>query len=269
MTDWQLWTEFLAVGCGAGFLAGLLGIGGGMVMVPLMTWLLDHRGFPPDALVKVAVATSLSTICFTSLASVRAHHRRGAVDWSVVKPFAPGIVVGSLIGAQIANAIPGTVLATLFAIFVAASGLQMFMDRKPKPARVLPGPKGMFGAGGVIGMLASLVGAGGGFISVPFMTWCNVPVHRAVGTSSALGFPIAIAGTVGYVLAGWNLHGMPAGTLGYLYLPAVGLISITSVLLAPYGASVAHRMNVRQLKRVFAVMLFVLAAYMLRKGLAG
>lgn len=269
MTDWQLWAELLALGCGAGFLAGLLGIGGGMVMVPVVTWLLDHRGFPPDTLVKVAIATSLSTICFTSLASVRAHHKRSAVDWAIVKPLAPGIVVGSLLGAQIANAIPGAVLAIVFAIFVATSALQMFLDRKPKPARGLPDAKGMFGVGGIIGAVASLVGAGGGFIAVPFMAWCNVPVHRAIGTSSALGFPIAVAGTIGYIIAGWNLHGMPPATLGYLYLPAVGLISLTSVLFAPYGASVAHRLNVRQLKRVFAAMLFVLAAYMLHKGLTG
>jgi uncharacterized membrane protein YfcA len=144
----------------------------------------------------------------------------------------------------------------------------MFIDKKPKPTRQLPQGAGMFSTGGVIGTLSSLVGAGGGFISVPFMAWCNVPIHTAVATSSALGFPIALAGTVGYVLAGWNLQGAPAGSMGYLYLPALALIAVTSVLFAPLGAAAAHKLNVRQLKRAFAVLLFVLAGYMASKGLA-
>ena len=267
MADWQLWAELLVLGCGVGFLAGLLGIGGGMLLVPFMTFLLGSRGFPPDLLVKVAIATSLATICFTSLASVRAHHRRGAVDWSIVKPLAPGIVVGTLLGAQIARWMPGATLAIVFAAFVAFSALQMFLDRKPKPTRTLPGWPGMLGAGSGIGVLSALVGAGGGFISVPFMTWCNVPIHRAVGTSAALGFPIAVSGTIGYIIAGWSLEGLPAGALGFLYVPALLLIATTSVLLAPVGAAAAHRMNVRQLKRVFACLLFLLAGYMLYKGL--
>ena len=268
MTEWHLWVELLALGCGVGFLAGLLGIGGGMVAVPIMTFLLDGHGFPPDALVKVAVATSLATICFTSLASVRAHHRRGAVDWAVVVPRAPGIFIGWLLGAQLAKAISGSALAIVFGLFVGFSALNMFLDRKPKPSRQLPGWAGMFGAGGGIGLISALVGAGGGFVSVPFMTWCNVPIHRAVGTSSALGFPIAVSGTIGFLIAGWNLHGMPAGTFAFLYLPALLLIAVTSVLLAPVGAATAHRLNVKQLKRAFGVLLLVLAAYMFYKGLA-
>jgi uncharacterized protein len=267
MADWQLWAELLVLGCAVGFLAGLLGIGGGMLLVPFMTFLLGQRGFPPELLVKVAIATSLATICFTSLASVRAHHRRGAVDWSIVKPLAPGIVIGTLLGAQLASLMPGATLAIVFAAFVAFSALQMFLDRKPKPTRTLPAWPGMLGAGSGIGVLSALVGAGGGFISVPFMTWCNVPIHRAVGTSAALGFPIAVSGTIGYIIAGWDLEGLPPGAVGFLYVPALLLIATTSVLLAPVGAAAAHRMNVRHLKRVFAGLLFVLAGYMLYKGL--
>ncbi len=267
--SWSLIAQFLALGVCSGFLAGLLGIGGGMVMVPFLTLMLTMQGFPPDLIVKMAVATSLATICFTSVSSVRAHHKRGAVRWDVVKLLAPGIVIGSLIGAQIAKALPADWMAILFAVFVGFSATQMFLDKKPKPTRELPRGTGMVGAGSVIGVLSALVGAGGGFISVPFMTWCNVTIHKAVATSSALGFPIAVAGTLGYVIAGWSLEGLPAGAVGFIYLPALVVIAAASVLTAPWGARTAHSMDVKQLKRAFAVVLYLLAAYMLYKGLAG
>ena len=194
--------ELLALGMVAGFLAGLLGIGGGMLMVPFLTWILNAKGFAPDITIKMAVATSITTICFTSLSSVRAHHKKGAVLWPIAWALAPGILLGSFIGAQFAAALPTKFLGVFFSIFIAYSALQMFLNKKPKPTRVLPKPMGMVGMGGLIGLLSSLVGAGGAFISVPFMTWCNVPIHKAVATSAALGFPIALAGTLGYVWAG-------------------------------------------------------------------
>ena len=263
--DLQLIVELLLMGACAGYLAGLLGIGGGMIMVPFMAFILTAKGFPADYVVKMAVATSLATICFTSLSSVRAHHQRGAVLWPVVKLLAPGILLGSLIGAQIAVALPTKILSTLFALFVAFSATQMFLDRKPKPTRTLPGGLGMFGMGNVIGMLSSLVGAGGAFVSVPFMTWCNVKIHEAVGTSSALGFPIALAGTLGYVWAGQDMPNMPAGSIGYLYVPGLVFISLASMVTAPLGARTAHRMDIRPLKRVFAAGLYILAAYFLMR----
>ena len=266
--DPLLIAEFLALGCISGFLAGLLGIGGGMLLVPALTFIATAQGFPADYVVKMAVATSLATILFTSLSSVRAHHRRGAVRWEVVKLLAPGIVVGSLLGAQIARLLSTKTLALVFAVFVSYSALQMFIDKKPKPSRQLPQAPGMLGAGTLIGTLSALVGAGGGFISVPFMAWCNVPIHTAVATSAALGFPIAMAGTIGYIYAGWSLQGAPDGSFGYLYLPALALIAVTSVIFAPLGARAAHRLNVKQLKRAFACLLFVLAAYMASKGFA-
>ena len=259
----QLIAELLLLGLATGFLAGLLGIGGGMLMVPFVTFILTSKGYPADYVVKMAVATSLATICFTSLSSVRAHHRRGAVLWPIVRTLAPGIVVGSLLGAQLAVALPGKLLSVLFAIFVAFSATQMFLNRKPEPHRTMPGALGTFAMGGVIGMLSSLVGAGGAFISVPFMTWCNVKIHDAVGTSSALGFPIAFAGTLGYIWAGQGLPQMPPGSIGYLYLPGLIVISIASMAMAPVGARTAHRMDIRPLKRVFAVVLYGLAAYFL------
>lgn len=260
--DIWLIVALLVLGCVGGFLAGLLGIGGGMFLVPALTWLLGQREVGGDHVVKIAVATSLATILFTSVSSVRAHHKRGAVSWAIVASLAPGVVLGALAGAQLASRLPAQALAAVFAVFVAYSGVQMFIDKKPRPSRQLPGAAPTAAAGAGIGLLSSLVGAGGGFVSVPFMVWCNVPVHKAVATSAAIGFPIALAGTAGYLIAGWGQPMTQAGVLGYLYLPALLVISLASVLFAPIGAAAAHRLNVRQLKRAFALLLFVLAAYM-------
>ena len=256
----QLIAELALLGVATGFLAGLLGIGGAMIMVPFVTIVLTHRDYPAEYTVKMAVATSLATICFTSLSSMRAHHKRGAVLWSVVALLAPGIIVGSLLGAQISAALPAKSLGVLFAVFIAFSATQMLLDRKPEATRTLPGPIGMFGAGGIIGIVSSIVGAGGAFISVPFMTWCNVKIHNAVGTSSALGFPIALAGTAGYLWAGRGLPAMP-GSIGFIYLPGLIAISAASVLIAPLGARTAHRMDIRPLRRLFAFVLYAIAAY--------
>ncbi len=253
--------ELALLGLCTGFLAGLLGLGGGMLMVPFLTIILGARGFPEAHTVKMAVATSLATICFTSLSSVRAHHRRGAVLWPVARALAPGILVGSFLGSQVAAALPSKLLGLLFAAFVAFSATQMLLSRKPKPSRTLPPPVGLFGVGGAIGALSSLVGAGGAFISVPFMGWCNISIHNAVATSSALGFPIALAGTIGYLVAGWNLPQMPPGALGYLYWPALLVLSVASMSTAPLGAKVAHSMDIAPLRRAFAVVLYGLAAY--------
>ncbi len=257
--------ELALMGACAGFLAGLLGIGGGMIMVPFMTIILEAKNFPAEYVVKMAVATSLATICFTSLSSVRSHHKHGAVLWPVARVLAPGILVGALIGAQIAAALPTRVLGLVFSLFIAYSATQMILDRKPKPTRTLPGGWGMFGMGNVIGLLSSVVGAGGAFVSVPFMTWCNVKIHQAVATSSALGFPIALAGTLGYIWAGRGLPDMPPGAFGYLYLPGLLVIATTSILTAPLGARTAHRMDIRPLKRAFGVVLYLLAAYFLMR----
>ncbi|MDH5205676.1 MAG: sulfite exporter TauE/SafE family protein [Hylemonella sp.] len=261
--EFRLILELALMGACAGYLAGLLGIGGGMIMVPFMTIILESKGFAAEHVVKMAVATSLATICFTSLSSVRAHHRRGAVLWPVALLLAPGILVGAAIGSQIAVAMPTRILSIVFALFVTFSATQMFLDRKPKPTRTLPGAPGMFGMGNLIGLLSSLVGAGGAFVSVPFMTWCNVKIHQAVATSAALGFPIALAGTLGYAWAGRQLPDMPPGALGYLYLPGLLVISLASMSTAPLGARTAHRMDIRPLKRAFAVVLYLLAAYFL------
>ncbi|MES2944003.1 MAG: sulfite exporter TauE/SafE family protein [Pseudomonadota bacterium] len=261
--------ELALLGVGTGFLAGLLGIGGGMLMVPFITIIMSNRGVAPDLAVKMAIATSMATIIFTSISSVRAHHKRGAVRWDIVKRLAPGIVIGSIIGSLgVFALLKGSYLAIFFGLFVSFSATQMFLDKKPKPTRQMPGTAGQFAAGGVIGFLSGLVGAGGGFISVPFMTWCNVAIHSAVATSAALGFPIAVANVLGYVISGLSVQDLPAGSFGYIWLPALAVIAVCSFLTAPLGAKAAHSLPVGKLKRVFASILYVLAAYMLYKGLS-
>jgi uncharacterized membrane protein YfcA len=259
--------ELAALGLLTGFLAGLLGIGGGMVMVPFLTLMLGDQGVSADLAVKMAIATSMATIIFTSISSVRAHHKKGAVRWELVKGLAPGIVMGSFLASMGAfAALKGSYLALFFALFVGFSATQMFLDKKPAPNRQVPGTPGLLGAGGVIGFLSGMVGAGGGFVSVPFMTWCNVAIHNAVATSSALGFPIALANVIGYVVAGQGVPNLPEHSFGYLWLPGLVVIASCSVFMAPMGASAAHKLPVKQLKRTFAFVLYLLAAYMLYKG---
>jgi uncharacterized membrane protein YfcA len=265
--DPLLLVELIGLGVMSGFLAGLLGIGGGMVMVPFLTLMMSTRGIGPDLAVKMAIATSMATIAFTSISSVRAHHRKGAVRWDIVRGLAPGIVLGSLISSLgLFALLKGSYLAVFFGLFVGFSATQMFLDKKPKPSRQMPQAGGQWVAGGLIGLLSGLVGAGGGFISVPFMAWCNVAMHNAVATSAALGFPIAVANAAGYVVSGMGAQALPTGSFGYIWLPALAVIALCSVFMAPVGAGIAHRLPVKQLKRIFAGVLYLLAAYMLWKG---
>ena len=268
LMDFGLIGILLIMGMAGGFAAGLLGIGGGMVLVPFITMIFTARGFPPDLIVHMAIATSLATIMFTSLSSVRAHHKHGAVLWPVVRMRAPGIVIGSWCGSWIGKRLVTAALALVFAVFVAFSATQMLLNKKPQATRELPKKPGMLAAGGIIGVVAGLVGAGGGFISVPFMSWCNVRIHNAVATSAALGFPIALSGTLANVFYGWGEPGLPQYSLGYIYAPALVVIAMASVTMAPLGARTAHRMPVAKLKRIFAVILYALAAYMLWKAVA-
>jgi uncharacterized protein len=259
--------ELLILGCFTGFLAGMMGIGGSLIMVPFLSWMLEKRGVAVNLSVHAAIATSLATIMFSSLSSVYAHHKRGAVKWLIVWQLTPGILAGSFIGSWLSTSASGNILILVFSGFLFFSAFQMLLNFKPKATRELPATPGMVAAGGVIGTVAGFVGAGGGFISVPFMTWCNVSVHNAVATSAALGFPIAFAGTVGYVVHGWGLSGMPSGSLGYLYVPALIVIAIASSSMAPVGARAAHSLNTAQLKRAFAFLLIGLGAFMVRKAL--
>jgi len=259
--DW--WAAYLAIGLAVGFLAGLLGIGGGMVMVPMLVFVFTAKGFPPEHMMHQSLATALATIVFTSLSSVRAHHRHGGVDWAVARAMAPGIVVGALAAALVAGFIPTKPLAVFFTGFMFYAAAQMFVEIKPKAGRQLPGRPGLFAAGAGIGGLSSLLAAGGAFLSIPFLAWCNVPLKRAIGTAAANGFPIAAAGTVGYIAQGLRAPGLPEWSLGYVYLPALLLIVAASMPMAPIGARLAHRLPVRRLRVVLALMLLALALRML------
>ena len=255
------------LGCVTGFAAGLLGIGGGMLLVPFLTLLLTWQGVRGDLIIHAAIATSMASILFTSVASVRAHHKKGAVRWDLVAAFTPGIVLGGLLsGGAVFAALKTGWLALCFAVFVTYSGYQMLMGKKPKPSRQMPAAVGTGAAGAGIGFLSGLVGAGGGFVSVPFMTWCNVPLHQAVATSAALGFPIALANTIGYVWSGWGHADLPPQVIGFIYWPALIVLVMFSVVTAPMGARAAHRLPVNTLKRVFAFLLFGLSLYMFYKA---
>lgn len=269
MIEPVLLLELAVLGLGTGFLAGLLGIGGGMLLVPFLTYILGTQQVAPDLAVKMAIATSMATIMFTSISSVRAHHKRGAVRWDLVARLAPGIVIGGMLASLgVFALLKGAFLAIFFGLFVGFSAFQMFLDKKPAPSRQMPGTAGTLAAGGVIGFLSGLVGAGGGFVSVPFMTWCNVAIHNAVATSAALGFPIALANVIGYVASGQSAQGLPPASLGFVWLPGLAAIAVCSVLTAPLGAKAAHELPVRKLKRIFACLLLGLASYMLWKGLS-
>ena len=268
--SWLLVAELLALGAVVGFMAGLLGIGGGMMMVPVMTLLLMQRGVESGLAVKMAIATSGASILFTSLSSLLAHHRHGAVRWPLVASLSPGILVGGIVaGAAVLATLRGQWLALAFAMFNAVMAWRMWTGGAPKAGRALPGRAAQVGVGAGIGFVSALVGAGGAFLAVPFMTRCSVPMREAVGTSAALGFPVALASSAGYVLGGWSLPAALPGAFGYLYLPGILIVAAAIMSLAPLGARAAHRMPVARLRRIFGLLLGVLAAYMAVQAFKG
>ena len=254
---------YAAVGVIAGVLAGLLGIGGGLVIVPMLVYCFTAQGVSYEQIMHLALGTSMASIMFTAISSFMAHHWRGAVHWDVVRGVFLGILVGTFLGSCVAAKLPTAFLSVFFVVFLYYVAVQMIVDRKPNPSRQLPGKGGMFGVGTAIGAVSSFVGIGGGTLSVPFMVWCNIPLHHAIGTSAAIGFPIAIAGTLGYIVSGLHASNLPAFSLGYIYLPGLVGIVCASVLTAPLGARLAHRLPVKKLKQAFAVLLVVMGTRML------
>ncbi len=263
MLDLQWVLAYLALGATVGFFAGLFGVGGGGIMVPVLTTLFAAQGVPFEHIVHMALATSMAAIVITSISSLRAHQKHGAIQWAIVKGITPGILLGTFGAALVAAYIPSLPLAIFFSVFMAYVSVQMWLNIKPQPSRQLPGPLGLTGVGVGIGGVSALVAIGGGSLSVPFMTWCNVKIQQAIATSAAIGLPIALAGTLGYLISGWGEQGLPAYTVGYIYLPAVVLISIVSTLTAPLGAKLAHSLPVAALKKLFALLLIVLSLKML------
>jgi uncharacterized membrane protein YfcA len=261
MTIWFF--AYWLCGICVGFLAGLLGIGGGLLAVPILLYIFAAQGFSLDIMMKMALATSMAAIMFTSVSSFRSHHRLGNVRWDIVWRALPGIGVGTAIGALVIRRIDTTLLTGIFVFFVIYAATDMMLARCPKPSRQLPGSLGQGVFGVVVGFLSSLLSVGGGFITVPFLTCCNLQIRKAIGTSAALGFPIAFFASIGYVVNGLSVAHRPDHSLGYIYLPGLLGIIMMSVLFAPLGAKASQRLSAAPLKRIFALLLYGIAAKMI------
>lgn len=253
--------EFALIGLVAGFLAGFLGIGGGFVVVPALTWiLLRDPELAPWAL-HTAIATSLATMLVTSLSSVLAHHRTGTIRWSLVRTMAPGLLAGAVFGAVVADALPAARLSTVFGVFAFLAGLQLILAKQPAAERPLPASAGLISTGGLIGTISSLVGIGGGAMTVPFLLWHGFRAQKAIATSAACGYPIAVAGTLTFVLLGQS-DDVPGGFSGYVNLTAFLGIAATSMLAAPLGAATVHRLSPQLIKRLFGIFLLLVGVRM-------
>jgi uncharacterized membrane protein YfcA len=259
----EWWLGYAAIGAAVGFFAGLLGIGGGAIMVPLLVMLFEAQGLPQAHILHLAVGTGMASILFTSLSSMRAHAARGVVRWDLALALTPGILAGGLLGSAVTAWISTKVFAALFTGVVFFAATNILIDRKPKPARALPGALGSMLVGMVISFVSSLAALGGAFLTIPFALYCNVPMLQAIGTAAIVGFPIALAGSVGFIATGWAQSGLPPHSVGYVYLPAAFGITLASVLTAPVGAAVAHRLPTKRLKQIFSILLYGLAAKML------
>ena len=256
------WVAYLAIGIFVGFFAGLLGIGGGTLLVPLLVFLFTAQDFPTDRILHLAIGTSLASIVFTSFSSIYAHNARGAILWPTVKQSSIYLIIGTFGGSFFAERLDAQVLAGVFVLFASYASAQLILGLKPKPTRTLPKSIGMGIGSSLIGMLSSLVGVGGGVIAIPLMLMHNVPMRNAVGTSAALGLPIAIAGSFGYVWNGLEKTNLPDLSFGYVYLPALFGVVVGTFITVPFGAKLAHSMPVSRLKNIFAVILMVLAINM-------
>lgn len=254
---------YLATGAFVGFLAGLLGIGGGMTLVPILATLFSAQGLASQHTVHLALGTGMASVVFTSTSSVREHHRHDAVDWRVVMRMAPGMVVGTLASTLAAGWISQRALALAFAAIVYGGATQILLGRRPTAARTLPGPLGLLLVSTGIGVACGLVSAGGAFLTVPLMLWCGIAMHMAIGTAAAVGIPVAVVGALGYVSSGMHTDFLPSYSLGFVYLPALLALVIGSIATAPLGARAAHKLPVPTLRRIFAGLLYVLATKML------
>lgn len=263
MWTWDIILALLAVGSAAGFIAGLFGVGGGTLVVPVVLWTLalQNLGSHPYAQ-HLAIGTSFAVMVFTTFSSMYAQHKKHAIDWQTVRRMTPAMIFGVLLGAASAKYMPTLALQIFFIAFLTIIALKTLTDSKPQAARGLPALPGLSAVGTLFGAASSWVGIGGGSLSVPFLMYCNFPAHRAIGTSSGLAWPIALAGTIGYLFSGWNIPDLPHGAAGFLYLPAVAVLSIATMIFAPLGVKAAHKLPARQLKISFGIMLLLIAAKM-------
>jgi uncharacterized membrane protein YfcA len=247
---------YLVLGACAGVLAGLFGVGGGIIIVPVLVFSFTVQGFDASVLTHLAVGTSLATIIFTSINSVRAHHKLGAVRWKIFTWLTLGILIGAGFGALTASYIAGPYLQKIIGVFALVVAVQMALDLKPKASRDVPGHPALTAAGVVIGWASAIFGIGGGSLTVPFLTWRSLPMQQAVATSAACGFPIAVASALSFMILGWHDPLLPAHSVGFIYLPAFIGIALTSMFFARFGAQLAHKLSPRLLKRLFAALLF-------------
>lgn len=259
----EIFLGYLLVGSVAGTLSGLFGIGGGIVLVPVLSWLFSLQDFPNQHVMIMAVATSLATIVFTSISSARAHHRQGAVLWKIVWKLTPGLMLGSIVGSLLADLMPANLLKTIFALFLIAVTIQMWTQSNPPIDVVDQHQHPFFAAGGVIGLLSAILGIGGGTLTVPFLMKCRYSIRNAVAVSSACGFPIASLGALTYIYLGWVKQHLPDNSLGYVYLPALIGVVAASFLFAPIGAKLTHKLPTQQLKRYFALFICMVGLKML------
>ena len=270
MWNWEMVVLLLAVGALAGIIAGLFGVGGGMILVPVVLWALQMQGLTDLAHTQhLAIGTSFAVMVFTSFSSAWSQYRKQAIDWKIFQAMAPGVILGVALGAIIAQFLPNKGLQIFFVVFVSVVAIRSLMGIKPTPSRQLPPKKHLFGVGSLFGVLSSWVGIGGGALTVPFLTFCNVPVHRAVGTSSALGWPIAVAGVIGYWWSGLGVIGLPKGSWGFIYLPAAVVLAVATIISAPLGVKLSHQLSADKLKKGFGVLLLVIAARMLWQAIQG
>ena len=247
---------YVLLGACAGVLAGLFGVGGGIIIVPVLVFSFTLQGFEPSVLTHLAVGTSLATIVFTSINAIIEHHRRGAVQWPIFVWMTVGILIGAGIGAKTASLIQGPMLQKIIGVFALVVAVQMALDLRPKASRGIPGKPGLTLAGVVVGWASAIFGIGGGSLTVPLLTWRSLPMQQAVATSSACGLPIALASAVSFMILGWHDPQLPEHSLGFVYLPALVGIAVTSMFFARHGARLAHKLSPRLLKRLFAVLLF-------------
>lgn len=246
----------LVLGSFAGLMAGLLGVGGGLIIVPALILFFESLGFSQSYLTQMALATSLATIIFTSLSSIRTHQLAGLIDWQLVKNISVGLCLGAVVGALFATTISGRFLQLGFGIFAVLIALQMFLQLKPKQA-AMPNKFGQYLGGIIVAFISAIFGIGGGSLSVPMLSWFGLEMKKSVAVSAACGLPIAIFSVGGFVVAGWGRSNFPAGTYGFVYLPALLVISITSIIFAHFGAKLAHRLPAQQLKHIFGLFLLV------------
>jgi len=256
-----------AVGLFAGLVAGMFGIGGGSVIVPVLFFLFDGMGFGETAM-HVAVSTSLATIILTSIRSVMAHQAHGAVDWNIIRTWAPWIMFGAVCGIGLSGIMSKQMLLGLFGSLLVLLSLQLIFGRPSWTlAPQMPGGAARAGLGTAVGTLSALMGIGGGTFGVTLMTLCSTPIHRAVATAAGWGVAIGLPGALAAILVGWGRDGLPPVSLGFVNLPAFALISAFTVLMAPVGAALAHRLDADRLRKLFGLLLAVVALRMVWQAL--